>query len=141
MKHALALLLFALSCLLAGCTARPALSVRPLYQAGEKPVAEPRLEGEWTPVRLGDFSLNPEKNEHWTVTAQGDGCYQAEWRKKDPEKPEHEWNEIYRVCLVSMDNKLFFDQQLEKTRVEHSMINAKDLTPELAALHMTGRLW
>jgi tetratricopeptide (TPR) repeat protein len=141
MKHALALLMFALSCLLAGCVARPALSVRPLYKADEKPVAEPHLEGEWTPVRLGDFSLTQEKNEHWTVTAQSDGCYHAEWRKKDLEKPDHEWNEIYRVCLVSMDNKLFFDQQLEKTRVEHNMINAKDLTPELAALHMTGRVW
>jgi tetratricopeptide (TPR) repeat protein len=46
-------------------------------------------------------------------------------------------NETYRVCLVSIDNKLFFDQQLEKKNT----INAKDLTPELAILHMTGRLW
>jgi tetratricopeptide (TPR) repeat protein len=141
MKHTLTLLVLALSCLLTGCTARPALSLRPLYKADEKPVAEPRLEGEWTPVRLGGFGMNEEKNDHWAITAQSDGCYRGEWRKKDPEKPDKEWNEIYRVCLVSMDNKLFFDQQLEKTRVENNMISAKDLTPELAALHMTGRLW
>jgi Flp pilus assembly protein TadD len=141
MKHALAVLLFALSCLLTGCAARPALSLRPLYKADEKPVAEPRLEGEWTPVRLGQLGPNHEKNEHWTVTAQSDGCYQAEWRKKDAEKPDQEWNEIYRVCLVSIDNKLFFDQQLDKKSVAHNMISAKDMGPELAALHMAGRLW
>ena len=137
MKHTLALLVLALSCLLTGCTARPALSLRPLYKADEKPVAEPRLEGEWTPVRLGGFGLNEEKNDHWTVTAQSDGCYRAEWSRKDEKKPEQDLNETYRVCLVSIDNKLFFDQQLEKKNT----ITAKDLTPELAILHMTGRLW
>jgi tetratricopeptide (TPR) repeat protein len=137
MKHTLALLMFALSCLLAGCTARPALSLRPLYKADEKPVAEPRLKGEWTPVRLGGLGMNEEKNDRWTITEQSDGCYQAEWRRKDEQKPDQNLNETYRVCLVSIDNKLFFDQQLEKKNT----ITAKDLTPELAILHMTGRLW
>jgi tetratricopeptide (TPR) repeat protein len=137
MKHALAVLLFALSCLLTGCVARPALSLRPLYKADEKPIAEPRLEGEWTPVRLGGFGMNEEKNDHLIITAQSDGCYRAEWRKKDEQKPDQELNETYRVCLVSLDGKLFFDQQLEKKNA----IAAKELTPELAVLHMTGRLW
>src|SRR5215470_104057 len=141
MKYALAVLMFAVICGLAGCMDRPALSVRPLYKTDEKPVAEPRLEGEWTPVNLGDFGLREEKSIHWTVTAESDGCYQAEYRKKDEKKPDHEWNEFYRVCLVSLDNKLFFDQQLDKKSVEQNMISAEDLAPELAPLHMTGRLW
>jgi len=142
MKHTLALLGLALSCLLAGCGGSPsALSLRPLYKADEKPVAEPRLEGEWVPVALSSSGVHQEKNEHWRVTAQDDGCYQGERRKKDPEKTDQEENEFYRVCLMSLDGKLFFDQQLEKQNVGRVMISPKDLAPDVVTLHMAGRLW
>jgi hypothetical protein len=142
MKHALAVLMLALSCLLAGCGASPALSLRPLYKVDEKPVAEPRLEGEWIPVALSSSGVNQEKTERWRITAKDDGCYQGERRKKDPEKPDQqEENEIYRVCLVSFDNRLFFDQQLEKQNVGRQMISPNDLAPDVVALHMPGRLW
>jgi Flp pilus assembly protein TadD len=129
-----------LSCLLAGCGSSPALSLRPLYQASEKPAAEPRLEGNWAPVALSSTGLNQE-DERWAVSAQSDGCYQAERRKKDSKKPDQEENEIYRVCLVSWNDRLFFDQQLQRKTIGQQTSSAKDLTPEMAALHMVGRLW
>jgi hypothetical protein len=129
-----------LSCLLAGCGASPALSLRPLYKADEKPAVEPRLEGEWTPVALSNTGVNRE-DERWTVTAQSDGCYQAGRRKKDSKKPDQEENESYRVCLVSLNDRLFFDQQLQRKTIGQQTSSAKDLTPEMAALHMVGRLW
>jgi hypothetical protein len=142
MRYALVVLLLGLGCLLAGCGASPALSLRPLYKIDEKPVAEPRLEGEWIPVALSGSGVHQEKTEHWRITAQDDGCYQGERRKKDPEKPDQqEENEIYRVCLVSFDNKLFFDQQLEKQNVGRQMISPNDLAPDVVALHVPGRLW
>ena len=139
MKCALAVLVIGLSFLLAGCGSNAAFSVRPLYLQGEKHPAEPRLEGEWTPVTLGITGISSDESEHWSVTAQKDGCYQGQHRKKEAEKPEQV--EIYRICLVSLDNKWFFDQELESQNVGTNMISAKDLAPDLTAAHMAGRVW
>jgi Flp pilus assembly protein TadD len=145
MRYALALLVIVFSCMLAGCGSSPAYSVRPLYQADEKPVADPRLEGAWTPVLLQRDGVNQVLSEHWTLTGETDGCYRGERRKKDKDKDEDkekpEQREIYRVCLVALDDKLFFDQELREKNVGQNLITAKDMSPQLAAMHVVGRLW
>jgi hypothetical protein len=142
MKNVLAVLMFALSCWLAGCGGSPpALSLLPLYKADEKPAVEPRLEGEWTPVSLSSTGVNKEKFETWKVVLQSDGCYQAARSKKEPAKPERDEFEVYRVCLVTLDTKLFFDQQLESKIVGRQTTSAKEMAPDMIAMHMVGRVW
>jgi tetratricopeptide (TPR) repeat protein len=140
MKYALVALVIGLSFLAAGCGSNPAFSLRPLYLESEKHAAEPRLEGEWTPVTLGSSGVSREISERWTLTAQNDGCYQAERRKKDAEKDQEE-HEIYRVCLVALDGRVFFDQKLEEKNVGRQMVRVEDMAPDLAAMHMIGRVW
>jgi len=129
------------SCILAGCGSSPAYSVRPLYQADEKPVAEPRLQGEWSPVMLQSDGVKPIPSEHWTLTGETDGCYRGDRRKKDEEKPDQEQRETYRVCLVALEGKLFFDQEIREKSVGQMLITAKDMSPQLAAMHVVGRVW
>jgi tetratricopeptide (TPR) repeat protein len=140
MKCALAFFVAGLSCLLGGCGGAPAVSLRPLYAAGEKPVAEPRLEGEWTVFSLGSSGVSQQAQ--WKVAAQTDGCYAAERQKKDAEKkPEQDESETYRTCLVALDNKLFFDAELAQKRVGSQMIRAKDMSPGMVGVHVVGRVW
>jgi len=141
MRYTLTLLVIVSGCILAGCGSTPAYSVRPLYQADEKPVVEPRLEGEWSPVMLQSDGVKHISSEHWALTAETDGCYRGDRRKKDEGKPDAEQREIYRVCLVALDGDLFFDQELREKSVDQKLISAKDMSPQLAAMHVVGRVW
>lgn len=140
MKYALAVLLVGLSSLAAGCGSNPAFSLRPLYLEKEKHPAEPRLEGEWTPVTLGSSGISRETSERWTVTAQKEGCYLGERRKKEEDKDQEE-RSIYQVCLVTLDGKMYFDHELREQNVGRQMIRVKDLTPNIATVHVVGRVW
>jgi tetratricopeptide (TPR) repeat protein len=124
---------------LTGC-GDPAVSVRPLYVAGEKPVAEPLLGGQWV---TDDASSGETQN--WIVTAQPDGCYQAEIQslssdsKKDTEKEDT--RETYRACLVRLQDKLFFDSELLFKNFGRRTVRASDLGQGVTANHLIGRLW
>ena len=139
MKYIVAVLVAGLTCLLAGCGANPAVSIRPLYTEGEKPAPEPAMEGEWKAFVLGSSGVS--EDAHWKVALRADGCYEAEREKKDAEKREDkDEKEIYRACLVRLENKLFFDATLEQKKIGLSMISAKDMAPGLLPLHFIGRV-
>lgn len=121
-----------------GCGVHPMASVRPLYNEGEKPAAEPRLQGEWSSYDLHK-SNNTGKGSladaiHWRFQLLPGGCYEAERRSDDAK-------EIYHTCLVNLENKLFFDAQLSEKKIGQQMISANDMAPDMAAIHMPGRLW
>jgi Flp pilus assembly protein TadD len=140
MKYTLAFIVAGLSWLLAGCGASPAVSLRPLYISGEKPVADPRIEGDWAAFTLGSSGVSEEAQ--WKVTVQSDGCYQAERQKKDSEKREEkDEKEIYRACLVRLDNKLFFDAEMGQKKVGPQMVAARDMAPGMVPVHVVGPVW
>ncbi|HEX7286878.1 MAG TPA: hypothetical protein VF532_11895 [Candidatus Angelobacter sp.] len=130
-----AALALGLAFFLTGCGA-PAVSVRPLYNTGEKPVAEPGLEGLWGP---DDPSLITA--ERWNVAANPDGCYRVLMRKVSAEKDKEDQSENHRVCLVRLQDKLYFDSEFMFKNFGARSIGVNDLGGSVAANHMVGRLW
>src|SRR5262245_14941620 len=125
-----------LSALLAGCA--PAVSLQPLYTPQElaKPVAEPRIEGEWISPSIDEPGKEQEEWLHWKISrgagGQWLGKYTVEFRPGKPEPHEEPKVTTYHVRLVSAGDKLFFDADLE----EH----AEGQTLGLIPAHLPGRL-
>ncbi len=141
MRVAAAVWAVAVSAALAGCG--PAVSVRPLYTDAdrEKPVAEPRIEGDWI---SGEF----DKDTHeftvdlgWKISAvdvrQPDGHYSLTIRSL---KPSKEWNgatsATLTINLVSIDDTLFFDATASPADDEYWPIMLG-----VVPMHLVGRLW
>src|SRR5215472_9979528 len=108
-----------LSALLAGCA--PAVSLQPLYTPQElaKPVAEPRIEGEWISPYVEEPGKEQEEWLHWKISRveSGErwlGYYKVEYRPGKPEPHEDPKLTTYHVRLVSVGGKLFFDADFEE---------------------------
>lgn len=135
MKIAPAILVLALASVLSGCT--PAVSIRPLYTEADlkKPIAEPRIEGEW--IR---FDQENGEGEEWKIAPGPGDTYDIETRpaKLDPQKGEE--SSRYSVRLVAMGGKLFFDGQFSE-RSEGRVKTGQQDNVGLAPAHIIGGIW
>ncbi|HWX55782.1 MAG TPA: hypothetical protein VN176_14435 [Verrucomicrobiae bacterium] len=126
-------LLIAVAIALTGCN--PAVSLRPLPAADEKPVAEPKVEGEWVSGTKDEVELR------WKVRYK-DGHYLTELRKrpdKDGEEPDDVDN--FKVTLVRWEDKLFFDAELLESQSGGRTIRPDDIGLGMTPVHMVGRVW
>lgn len=106
MKPALAILAIYSLLVLTGC-ASPAASINPLYLDKEKPATEAGFEGAW----LSEDQTSSDAA-RWEVTPEPDGCYHARVQKQNTEATKPKETELYRICLVQLQGKLFFDSVL-----------------------------
>jgi Flp pilus assembly protein TadD len=62
-------------------------------------------------------------------------------QKASAEKDKEDQSETYRVCLVRLQDKLFFDSEFVSKNFGARSIGANDLGGSVATNHMVGRLW
>lgn len=133
-----------LSALLVGCA--PAVSLQPLYTPQEraKPVAEPRIEGEWISPFIDEPGKDQEEWLHWMISREESGgqwlgYYKVELRPGKPESHEEPKVTTYHVRLVSAGDKLFFDADFEEHAEGQNKIGRDDALG-LIPTHLPGRL-
>lgn len=143
----LSLTVLALTISISGCA--PAVSIRPLYtdEDQQKPVVEPRIEGEW----ISPETEEPEKAAkdeawlRWKVSppdkpGQPYSYYSAEFRpaRPDPEKGDEAFS--YDVRLIGIGDRLFFDAEFRNHTRGHESVGPLDVVG-LAPAHVIGRIW
>ena len=131
----LIILLFVLVLGFAGCN--PAVSLRPLVGAKDKPITEPQVEGDWVSVDVDKLGNNV--TVRWKISYQKDH-YIVEMRlTKSEDNPPH--TDVYATSLLNLDGKLFFDTRFTERRSGEFTIEADDIEPLMAPVHLVGRLW
>jgi Flp pilus assembly protein TadD len=135
MKPVLAILAICSLLLLGGCGS-PAVSLHPLYLDKEKPATETGIEGTWL---AEDNSAVDAIG--WNIRVDSSGCYQAESEQKNSEANKQKETEIYKICLVRLQEKLFFDEEFISKNIGAAVINANDLGQTTVRGHNVGRLW
>jgi tetratricopeptide (TPR) repeat protein len=135
MKPVLAILAICSLLWLGGC-GNPAVSLHPLYLDKEKPATEAGIEGTWL---AEDASIAGA--DHWDVTVEKDGCYHARNQQQNAEANKPKQTELHHVCLVRLQEKLFFDSELLTKDFGATAVSASDLGATIVRGHMVGRLW
>ncbi|HZI57123.1 MAG TPA: hypothetical protein VFF39_10130, partial [Verrucomicrobiae bacterium] len=135
MKPVLAILAICSLLLLGGCGS-PAVSLHPLYLDKEKPATEAGIEGTW----LAEDG-NTSGADRWEVSAESTGCYHAEGRQKSTKETKPGQTEFHRICLVRLQEKLFFDAEFLSKDFGATVVSTSDLGPTTLRGHSVGRLW
>jgi hypothetical protein len=148
MKRALAVLAFVLAAFAAGCS--PAASIRPLYTDADlqKPIVEPRIEGEW----ISPNTEEPEKVGtgerawlRWKITPPEKpsvhySYYSVEFRPAKPDPGKGDELSSYDVRLVAVGDKLFFDAEFRRHTEGQMDLGSMDVLG-LVPAHLIGRIW
>src|SRR5215471_19872387 len=135
MKPAIALLIAALSLAAAGCGS-PAASLYPLYKTDEPHPVEPGIEGKWLPE-----DAESAEAKDWEVTGVADGCYEVKAQRPPAEKGKTPSIDLYRICLVRLQDKLFFDSELVNRQIGAETVSANDLGDSVVRGYIIARLW
>lgn len=136
-NQALIILLFMLALGLAGCN--PAVSLRPLVGAKDKPVTEPQVEGDWVSIDVDKLGKN-DVTVQWKIGYQKDHyAVEMHLTKSDDNQPPQ--TDVYAASLLNLDGKLFFDARFTERRFSALTIQAGDIEPLMAPVHLVGRLW
>ena len=135
MKPVLAILAVCSLLLLGGCGS-PAVSLQPLYLDKEKPATEAGIEGAWLAEDNSAADING-----WNIRVDSSGCYHAESEQQNSEANKPKQTELYKICLVRLQEKLFFDEEFISKNIGGAVVNANDLGPTTVRGHNVGRLW
>lgn len=135
MKPVLAIFVICALLFLGGC-GNPAVSLHPLYLEKEKPATEKGIEGAWL---AEDGSVAGA--ESWDATAEKDGCYHVRNRQQSIEANKPKQTELHNICLVRLQEKLFFDSELLTKDFGATAVSANDLGTTIVRGHIVGRLW
>lgn len=148
MKRAVALLALVLAAFVAGCS--PAASIRPLYTDADlqKPIVEPRIEGEWISPNTEEPEKAGTKEEvwlRWKVTppdkpSEPYSYYSVEFRAAKTDAGKGEEADSYDVRLVAMGDKLFFDAEFRRHTEGQLDVGPMDILG-LVPAHLVGRIW
>jgi tetratricopeptide (TPR) repeat protein len=145
MKLTLTVLGLGVAAFISGCS--PVPSVRPLYTDAdlEKPIAEPRIEGEWISPDVDKAGTDEELWLKWKIQAPpppvgAQSSYTVEFRPAKPD-PGHEEDEyVYDVRLVAIGDKLFFDAEFRRYALGKEEVRSTDVLG-LVPGHLVGRVW
>jgi Flp pilus assembly protein TadD len=135
MKPVLAILAFCCLLFLGGC-GRPAVSLHPLYLEKEKPATETGIEGAWLAEEENDSVAG-----RLEVTAENDGCYHAHSQQQSAEANKPRQSELHHICLVRLQEKLFFDSELLTKDFAGTAVSANEFQPTMIHGHIVGRFW
>ena len=135
MKPVLAILAICSLLFLGGCGS-PAVSLHPLYMEKEKPATEAGIEGAW----LAEDS-NASGADRWDVAVDADGCYHARSQQQNAEANKPKQTELHNICLVRLQEKLFFDSELLTKDFGATAVSVNDLGITVVRGHIVGRLW
>lgn len=144
----LGLTVLALTISISGCA--PAVSIRPFYtdEDQQKPVVEPRIEGEWISPNTEEPDKAGREEEpwlRWKITppdkpGQAYSTYSVEFRLGKPDPGEGDKADSYDVRLVAVGNKLFFDAEFSYHTEGKAGVGPEDVLG-LVPAHLVGRIW
>jgi hypothetical protein len=125
-----------------GCSPS-AVSVHPLYKAGEPPVAKPQLEGEWISVdtETNEGGSNEKPHARLKIVKGPFDSYTLEVRIGTLDPEETEEVTVYFLRFVNLQGKLFFDAEFWEKKNGKQRITRDDTPGGLVPLHMVGRIW
>jgi len=145
MKLALAVLALMLAALVPGRS--PAVSIRPLYTDAdlEKPILEPRIEGEWISPDADEAGTDDELWLRWKIAppdkpSESYSTYSVEFRPAKPDPGKGDEVSSYVVRLVAIGNKLFFDAEFSEHAQGKFEVRPLDFLG-LVPAHVVGRIW
>ena len=135
---------------ISGCS--PVPSIRPLYTDADlqKPVAEPRIEGEWISPDVDKADVDKAGTDEelwlkWKIEAPpppvwAQGSYVVEFRPAKPDPGEENHLNVYYVRLVAISDKLFFDAEFRRYEQGKEEVGSTDILG-LVPAHLVGRVW
>lgn len=136
MKVSLALLISSLLLFAAGCGGTPAVSLNALYTKQQPPTLEPGIEGKWLPEEASS-----EEAKNLDVRNDDSGCYQANAQKPAEKDDNPSGPELYSICLVRLQDKLFFDSELLTKQFGTESVSPNDLGNGIVRGHVIGQIW
>jgi len=141
-----AIFVLALAVALSGCD--PAVSIRPLYTEADlkKPVAEPRIEGDWVSPDLDKPVIDEAPWSKWKIAppkqpGEPYGAYSVDVRPGKPDPGKGDGVVSYEVRLVAIGDKLFFDAEFTVQEEGQVSTREDDLATGLVGSHVIGRVW
>lgn len=138
------LILLVFSFALAGCDP-PALVVGPLYDWHDKAPVDKRIEGEWvTPNIEKSRTKDDDSGPRWTVGEYSEDygyTFTLRALPEDGHGVEQEVVTTYKVRLVPIGDKLFFDAEFQGKKAGPQETTKESLSPGVVALHLVGRIW
>jgi tetratricopeptide (TPR) repeat protein len=131
---------FGLASLLAACN--PAVSVRPLYQDDDVkgPTKDPRILGEWISPDLDNEKEAKPIALKWKVTENSSGGYDVEMLSNADREPAEQHVTQYKVRLVPIEGKLFFDGEFQKSGKNAAGMDRQELPLGIVPAHMIGQV-
>lgn len=133
-----------LATVFSGCA--PAVSLRPLYTDADlqKPIVEPRIEGEWISPDTDKVGTDEELWLKWKIQPtnpqnQAYSRYSVELHSANQGKSDEE-GFSYGVRLVAIGDKLFFDAELSSHTQGQTAEDPTDFLG-LVPAHVVGRIW
>ncbi|HKV92902.1 MAG TPA: hypothetical protein VJW20_10170 [Candidatus Angelobacter sp.] len=136
MKVSLALLISSLLLFAVGCGGTPAVSLNSLYTKEQPPSREPGIEGKWLPEEPGS-----DEAKNLDVRNDGSECYAAKAQKPAEKDDRPSGPELYSVCLVRLQDKLFFDSELLNKQYGAESVSPYDLGDGVVRGHIIGQIW
>lgn len=143
MKLALTILALMLATFFSACA--PAVSLRPLYRDADpqKPIVEPRIEGEWISPDADKAGTDEELWLKWKIQAPNPrgapySAYSVQLHTTNQGTIEEGFS--YGVRLVAVGDKLFFDAELRSHTQGQTAEDPTDFLGIVPA-HVVGRIW
>lgn len=133
--------LFLSGLMLVGC--KPAVSLRPLYDAKDKPVTEAQIEGDWVSPD-SDKIGSKDKDKvavRWNISNQKDHYWVRMHSSKSDNGEDKPEDKVYAASLVELENNLFVDLEWIESKTAEHTIYAKDLETGTLIGHLVGRVW